>query len=130
MVYTCQVSATDESDLIHVAPSWQKKGPRYDYVMIQGSRPNKPTFAQIDVIFSLNVQGTVYQIGIVCTFKYLGRHCLSEYIKLEKERDYTFIFLDSVIRAAHILPPTIFYSCSTVQDLVDGDMYLRLINMA
>jgi len=39
---------------------------------------------------------------------------------------FDLCFVKSVIRVAHILPPTRYTTRSVVQDLYDGDMYLRL----
>lgn len=78
-------------------------------------------------MFTLNVRGSVHQIALVRFFKHLGRHALSDYIELDRDPSYSFIFLASIIRAAHILPPTLFYPRYIAQDLVDGDMFLRLL---
>ncbi|KAJ3530334.1 hypothetical protein NM688_g7726 [Phlebia brevispora] len=126
--YICQVSAEHKTDIIHVAPNWRNTGSRYDHAMIQGARPSKPMFAELSAMFTLDVLSTVYKIGIVKFYGHLGRHLLSDYIQLERLASYDFVFLGTIIRAAHILPPTAFYARSVVQDLVDGDMYLRLIN--
>ncbi|KAJ3552152.1 hypothetical protein NM688_g4302 [Phlebia brevispora] len=128
VTYICQVSAEHKIDIIHVSPNWRNTSSRHDHAMIQGARPSKPMFAELSAMFTLDVLGTVYKIGIVKFYGHLGRHLLSDYIQLERLVSYEFIFLGTIIRAVHILPPTAFYARSIVQDLVDGDMYLRLIN--
>jgi len=42
---------------------------------------------------------------------------------------FDLCFVESVVRVAHILPPTRYTTRSVVQDLYDGDMYLRLLHI-
>lgn len=125
--YICQVSAQYKQDIMHVCPDWRSNGPRYDRVMLQGASANKPMFAEVVSVFSIDIAGRNREIGIVQFYQQFSRHKLSQYIELDKLDTYEFVFLDSFIRGAHILSPTLYYARSVVQDLVDGDMYLRLL---
>ena len=62
-------------------------------------------------------------------YKKKGRNKDTGYIELDgpPEGRFDFYFLESVIRSVHILPPTTNNCRYVVQDLYDGDMYLRLL---
>jgi hypothetical protein len=71
---------------------------------------------------------------MVRIFKNRGRDNLSDHIRLEDTNDVDFVFVETIIRPAHILPPMAFVAGRTanfytVADLVDHDMYLRLLHM-
>lgn len=112
---------------MHIAPNWRNNGPRYDRAMLQGASVNKPMFAETAAVFSINIAGSNCELGIVQFFQQFSRHKLSQYIELEKLDTYEFVFIDSFLRAAHIVSPTLYYPRYVVQDLLNGDMYLRLL---
>lgn len=80
-------------------------------------------------MFSICLDEKTFQILVARTYKKRGRNKITGYIELDGAPDgsFDFYFLQSVIRSVHILPPTSTNSRYTVQDLYDGDMYLRLI---
>ena len=80
-------------------------------------------------MFSICVAKQVFRIIIARTYKKRGRNQVTGYIELDGPSDgsYDFYFLDSIIRSVHIIPPTTTNNKHVVQDLYDGDMYLRLI---
>jgi len=80
-------------------------------------------------MFSLHLVGKTFRILVAQTYKKRGRNKLTGYIELDSPPDgcFDFYFLESVIHSVHILPPTSTNSRYVVQDLYDGDMYLRLI---
>jgi len=80
-------------------------------------------------MFSVHLVDQVFRIILAKTYKKRGRNKVTGYIELDAppNRSFDFYFLDSVIRSVHILPPTSSNSRYVVQDLYDGDMYLRLI---
>lgn len=80
-------------------------------------------------MFSICLEEQVFQIIIARTYKKRGRNEITGYIELDGPPDgsFDFYFLDSIIRSVHILPPTKSNDWYVVQDLYDGDMYLRLI---
>ena len=80
-------------------------------------------------MFSIHLADHTFRIIIGRTYKKKGRNKVTGYIELEgaSEGNFNFYFLESVIRAVHILPPTSSNQHRyIVQDLYDGDMYLRL----
>ena len=80
-------------------------------------------------MFSILLADRTLRIIIGRTYKKKGRNKVTGYIELDKapEGRYDFYFLESVIRTVHILPPTDSNCRYIVQDLYDGDMYLRLV---
>lgn len=80
-------------------------------------------------MFSIRLAERTFQIIVARTYKKRGRNKITGYIELDGPPDgcFDFYFLESVIRSVHILPPTSTNSRHVVQDLYDGDMYLRLI---
>ena len=80
-------------------------------------------------MFSIRLAGQMFRIIVARTYKKRSRNSITGYIELDgpPNRSFDFYFLDSVIRTVHILPPTSSNSRYVVQDLYDGDMYLRLI---
>ena len=79
-------------------------------------------------MFSIHFADHTFRIIIGCTYKKKGRNRVTGYIELDgaSEGNFDFYFLESVIQAVHILPPTSSNRRYVVQDLYDGDMYLRL----
>ena len=80
-------------------------------------------------MFSIPLGSQQLQIAIIKEFKTIKpRNRITGYIELSAldSDPFQFIWLDSVIRIAHIVPPTADNPRYNVQDLIDGDMYLRL----
>lgn len=82
-------------------------------------------------MFTISLAEQMFRIIVARTYKKRGRNGITGYIELEGPPDgsFDFYFLDSVIRSVHILPPTNNNTRYVVQDLYDGDMYLRLIKL-
>ena len=80
-------------------------------------------------MFSTHLANRPFRIIVGRTYKKKGRNKVTGYIELEgaPEGSFDFYFLESVIRSIHILPPTTNNHRYVVQDLHDGDMYLRLM---
>jgi hypothetical protein len=85
-------------------------------------------FVEVCAMFSIHLAGQTFRIIIGWTYKKRGRNKVTGYIELDgaPEGHFDFYFLESVIRTIHILPPTNSSRRYVVQDLYDGDMYLRL----
>jgi len=118
-------------DLFRATDSWQNEGPRYDYVLVQGQSRSSVFFAQVLSLFSVSHSNHIYGLSILSPFTQKHRNKLTGFIELEEaaEGEYEFCFIDSLILTVNILPPTPTNKQSIVQDLVDGDTYLRLITM-
>ena len=86
-------------------------------------------FGQVHALLVIPLGSQLLQIAIIKEFKTSRvRNKISGYIELSvpDSDPFQFIWLDSVIRIVHIILPTADNSRYTVQDLIDGDMYLRL----
>jgi hypothetical protein len=129
VLFDCQETAVRKTENFHVSPMWRGSGPRYDSVIIQGSTPSSIKFAQVCGMFSISLAERTFRIIIARTYKKRGRNGITGYIELDGPSDGSFdlYFLESVVRNVHILPPTNSNDRYIVQDLYDGDMYLRLI---
>jgi hypothetical protein len=79
-------------------------------------------------LFSICADNTTFGIAITKPFTRRPRNKITGYIELEeaKKGHFEFCFIESIIRTVHILPPTPHNHQFVVQDLTDGDMYLRL----
>jgi hypothetical protein len=84
-------------------------------------------FVQLYGFFTVSLHPAVHQVALIRQYQYVGRHASSNYIQLERDDDFDFIFADTIIRAVHILPPSTYNPFFTVQDLTSPDMYLRLL---
>ena len=118
-------------DLFRVTACWQKEGPRYDCVLVQRWPKSSIFFAQVLGLFSVSLHDQTYGLAILRPFIRRHRNKVTGYIEVSEvsEGRYEFCFTNSIIRAVHILPPTPTNNQFVVQDLVDGDAYLRFINM-
>lgn len=126
--YPCQETGSLQKEIFHSTSKWQNHGPRYDSVIIQGQQRSSFFFAEVRHLFSVCVENTTFGVVIVKPFTRKPRNKITGYIELEeaKEGGLEFCFLESIIRSVHILPPTPHNHRFVVQDLTDGDIYLRL----
>jgi len=129
--HLCQVTGDLEREIFHATSTWQNSGPRYDSVVVQGQQRSSLFFAEVCALFSVSVGGEAVGVAIIKAFTRKPRNKLTGYIELEepKEGHFEFCFVDSIIRTVHILPPTPHNHRFVVQDLTDGDIYLRLIHL-
>ena len=128
VTYTCQETAVKKTDLLRVTASWRGSGPRHDYAILQGSGPSGLVFCQVCAIFMILIGCEWYRLAVVRIYKQKRRNKRTGHIELIVPKDGSFdlCFVDSIIRIAHILQPNPQATHSIVQDLYDGDMYLRL----
>jgi len=129
-MFDCQETAIQKTEIFHVSPMWCESGPQYDSVIVQGSMQSSIKFAQVCAMFSTQLAGQTFRIIVAQMYKkWSSRNLITGYIELNGPPDgsFDFYFLDSVIHAVHILPPTSSNSRYVIQDLYDGDIYLCLI---
>ncbi|KAH6884299.1 hypothetical protein BKA70DRAFT_1468570 [Coprinopsis sp. MPI-PUGE-AT-0042] len=100
---------------IRATPSWWKAGERYDCVFVVED-DEQPGFEGMNVVrvkqfFSFDYEGTTYPCALVEWFKKVGKAPNTEtgmwMIQPDctrGQRDTTVIHLDTILRAAHILP--------------------------
>ena len=127
--FYCQETAIQKTEMFHVSPMWRESGPRRDSVIIQGSTSSSVIFVQVCAMFSIRLTDRPFRIIIGRTYKKRGRNKVTGYIELDgaPKESFDFYFLESIIRSVHILPPANGNCRYVVQDLHDGDMYLRLM---
>ena len=131
VTYDCQETGSKQTDLFRSTDSWRGEGPRYDCVLVQGQKRSSVFFARVLALFSASYHDKTHGLAILQPFIRKRRNKITGYIELEEapEGQYEFGFTDSIICAVHILPPTPKNNRFIVQDLLDGDAYLRFINM-
>ena len=131
VTYDCQETGSKQTDLFRSTHSWRKEGPRYDSVLVQGQQRSSVFFARVLGLFSLSHHDKTYGLAILQPFIRKHRNKVTGYIELEEVSMewYELCFIESIIRAVHILPPTPKNHRFIVQDLVDGDAYLRFIGI-
>ena len=117
-----------KTDLLHVTTSWRDSGARYDCAILQGSGPSELVFCQLCAIFMISIGEKWHRLAVVRTYERRQWNRTTGCIELTapKAGCFDLCFVESVIRVAHILPLTRYTKHSVVQDLYDGDMYLRL----
>jgi len=118
------MSATLKYDLLRATPRWRKTGPRYDSALINGA--SQLGFAKVYGLFSVRLSSATYRIALIHRYRFMGRHTSSEYIELEDDGDFDFVFVDTIIRSVHILLPSTYNHRFTIQDLQSPDIHLRL----
>ena len=128
VTYNCQEMATKKTDVLHVTTSWRNSGARYDCAILRGSGRSGLNFCQVCAIFMISIAHEWYRLAVVRIYEQKRRNKITGHIELvaPKDRRFELCFVESVVRIAHILPPTRHTACSIVQDLYDSDMYLRL----
>ncbi|KAJ3511752.1 hypothetical protein NMY22_g15551 [Coprinellus aureogranulatus] len=100
---------------LRCTPNWRKTGPRRDCVyLVQDD--TKPGFRGLNVVrlkalLSFSYEGTDYPCAVVEWFKKVGRSpdpdtgmWIVQPDMSSGERDTTIVHLDSILRAAHLLP--------------------------
>jgi len=131
VTYDCQETGSKQTDLFRSTDCWRKEGPRYDCVLVQGWPRSSVFFARALGLFSASCHNKTHSLVILQPFIQKHRNKVNGYIELEEvsKEQYELCFIDSIIRAVHVLPPTPKNNRFVVQDLVDGDAYLRFINI-
>jgi len=126
--YLCQETGGLQREILHATSTWQNSGPRYDSVIIQGQQGSSLFFAEVHGLFSICIDNTTFGVAIVKPFTRKPRNKITGYIEVEgaKKGNFELCFIESIIRTVHILPPTPHNHHFIVQDLTDGDIYLRL----
>ena len=117
-----------KTDLLHITTSWRGSGERYDCAILQGAGSSALVFCQICALFMISVAHDWHRLAVVRIYEQKRRNKVTGHIELvaPKDRVFDLCFVESLVRIAHILPPTDDTARSIVQDLYDGDMYLRL----
>ena len=129
--YLCQETGGLQRGIFHVTSTWQNSGPRYDSVIIQGQQRSSLFFAEVHGLFSVCIDNTTFGVAIVRPFTRKPRNKITGHIELEGAKGglFEFCFIESIIWAVHILPPTPHNPWFIVQDLTDGDIYLCLAHI-
>ena len=130
VTYDSQETGSKQTNLFCSTSCWRNGNPQYDYVLVQGWPRSRYFFARVLGLFSISLyNGQPHNLAILQPFIQKRRNKITGYIELEEVsvEHYEICFVNCIIRAVHILPPPQKGNQFIVQDLVDGDMYLRFI---
>ena len=134
--YESKVTWKTDTDYIRCSPMYHNH-PRYDCVLL--NTINGPVFAQLVLVFMITVDGKDYPIALVQAYeqprsvsaslrkkdKDLGFLCLQQ----RKENQMEFVWAQSIIRGAVIVPAYDDKNHSIVFDILDADMTLRAMDL-
>jgi hypothetical protein len=115
-------------DRLRATPKWRKTGARHDCALINGTPHNE--FVRVFACFTIHLLPATYRVALVRRFRFVGRHPDSDYIQLAAIDHFDFVFIDTIIRMVHILPPSTYNPHFTVQDLQNPDIHLRLESLS
>ena len=118
------MSGAVKYDCLRATPRWRKSGARHDCALING--PPHLEFVKVFACFTIHLSSRTYRVALVRRFRSVGRHPASDYIQLADANHFDFVFIDTIIRMVHIIPPSTYNPNFTVQDLQSPDIHLRL----
>ncbi|KAG9101276.1 hypothetical protein FS749_008500 [Ceratobasidium sp. UAMH 11750] len=128
--YISMENSCEKVEMVRANLDWRGGGPRYDCVMIQGHADEGIWFARLLSLFTLEFRGQSLEIAYIQRFRTLpSRNRSTGYIELEDQGVYNFVYAGTLIRPCLILSPGIRYKRHVVGDLLDADVYLRLLTM-
>jgi hypothetical protein len=134
------VSLLDNSVLtgrIRVKDKWNSNGnSRYDYVLFNLDHKTYG-YGQVRNLFSIVVENVTYTIALILELKKRSRCKATGFIQtsanLLKASSYRFVMVDTLVRPAFVHPPATNGRDITkyvINDLIDYDMYLRLLHVS
>jgi hypothetical protein len=133
------VSLLDDSMLtgrVRVKDRWNSDGnSRYDYVLFNLDHKTYG-YGQVRNLFSIVVNKVTYSIALLLELKKRSRCKTTGFIQTSanplKASSYRFVMVDTLVRPALVHPPAPNSKDTTkhvVNDLIDYDMYLRLLHV-
>ena len=134
--YESKVTWKTDTDYIRCSPKYYNH-PRYDCVLLNTN--NGPVFAQLVLVFVITVDGKDYSVALVQAFE--QPQSVSEslckkdqdlgFLRLQKRKEHQmeFVWTQSIIRGAVILPAYDNRNHSIVFDVLDADMTLRVMDI-
>jgi hypothetical protein len=133
--YESKVTWKTNTDYIRCSPKYHNH-PRYDCVLL--NTPNGPVFAQLVLVFVITVDGKDYSIALVQVYEQPRSVSASlrkkdkdlGFLRLQqrKEHQMEFVWAQSIIRGAVIVPAYDDKNHSIVFDILDADMTLRVMD--
>ena len=136
--YESRVTWKTNTDYIRCSPKYHNH-PRYDCVLL--NTINGPVFAQLVLVFTITVNGKDYPIALVQVYEQPQSVSASlrkkdkdlGFLRLQqrKEHQMEFVWVQSIIRGAVIVPAYDDRNHSIVFDILDADsdMTLRVMDL-
>ena len=133
--YESKVTWKTNTDYIRCSPKYHNH-PRYDCVLL--NTHDGPVFAQLVLVFVITVDGKDYPIALVQVYEQPQSVSASlrrkdkdlGFLRLQqrKEHQMEFVWAQSIIRGALIVPAYDDRNHSIVFDILDADMTLRVMD--
>lgn len=134
--YESKVTWKTDTNFLRCSPKYYNH-PQHDCVLLNTN--NRPIFAQLILIFTIKLDEKNYPIALVQAYekpwsvpttlhkkdKDLGFLCLQQH----KENQMEFVWVQSIIQGAVIVPAYDDRNHSIVFDILDADMVLRVMDI-
>lgn len=133
--YESKVTWKVVTDYLRCSPKFYNR-PRYDFVIINTA--DGYIFAQLALVFTIKINDKDYPIALVRAFERPISSSVPRQIRKKdkdlhflrlqqlKESQMEFVWAQSIVRGAVMVPANDLENHSIVFDVLDADMYLRV----
>jgi len=134
--YESKVTWKTDTDYLRCSPKYYNN-PRYDCVLLNTN--NGPIFSRLVFVFTITLDGKNYPIALIQAYE--RPHSISAtlhkkdkdlgFLRLQqrKENQVEFVWAQSIIRGAVVVPAYDDKNHSIVFDILDADMALRVMDI-
>ncbi|KAK7020915.1 hypothetical protein R3P38DRAFT_3397467 [Favolaschia claudopus] len=135
IAYQSKDDWTNAEDILRCNSNWYNSGPRYDCVLFNSDQPGVACARLRSLIRCQLPSGRVVDLAVVQNMKpskWRPKTSWDGCVVFEEEVDLTFLLMDFVIRGALLAhaqgPSNSRRNFHYLVDVVDGDMFLRVLN--
>ncbi|KAK7026997.1 hypothetical protein R3P38DRAFT_2527180, partial [Favolaschia claudopus] len=135
IAYQSKDDWTNAEDILRCNSNWYNSGPRYDCVLFNSDQPGIACARIRSLIRCQLPSGRVVDLAVVQNMKpskWRPKTSWDGCVVFEEEVDLTFLLMDFVIRGALLAhaqgPSNSRRNFHYLVDVVDGDMFLRVLN--
>jgi hypothetical protein len=126
--YVSLETNTIEKDQIRVNPNWYHKGERRDYILFNENHLSLAC-AQVVQLMNLTHARVTYPLALLRVLGTLKRNETSLFLHASSHCEYRWAPVGSFVRAVYVHAPIKEKQSYIINDLIDTDMYLRLLNV-
>ncbi|KAK7025788.1 hypothetical protein R3P38DRAFT_3269427 [Favolaschia claudopus] len=135
IAYQSKDDWTNAEDILRCNSNWYNSGPRYDCVLFNSDQPGVACARLRSLVRCQLPSGRVVDLAVVQNMKpnkWRPKTSWDGCVVFEEEVDLTFLLMDFVIRGALLAhaqgPSNSRRNFHYLVDVVDGDMFLRVLN--